>query len=430
MNRERVIKTRRQSAYALVIALVSALSSGTALAADTAEQSSGFKVGDGRLHPYFEFDSRFDSLVGFFLGTAGLPKPAGDLVLHFRPGLRFELQNTSTQVNFNGNAEYLYYAGLMAAVSNQLSRFQTSIGLDTAFNKDGAVEVQLGDQLTRSDRTQNAIVGVGVLSLRNEARIAAPIHPGGGALEVTPKVNWAVEFFEPLLPGNVFGCPSGSTNLACDPATVSQMNSSTVTFGLAGKYKFLPKTAFLLDANFDLRTYFNSSPTTNPNANILRVQAGLLGLISTRVWATLLAGYGGDFGGSNLNTVIGQAEIGYRVADTASISAGYLRTVQPVPVYGVFSDDRGYVQGRLGLINQRLVFTAQGALDYFTYFRNANRNDLVVSLTVGPSFDITSWFNIHAGYSLSLRNSTGAGSNLVSVNFVRHEALLGLTFHY
>ncbi|MBL8910339.1 MAG: hypothetical protein JNM17_06515, partial [Archangium sp.] len=30
------------------------------------QKAPGFKIGDGRLHPFLEIDGRFDSLVGYF----------------------------------------------------------------------------------------------------------------------------------------------------------------------------------------------------------------------------------------------------------------------------------------------------------------------------------------------------------------------------
>jgi hypothetical protein len=62
---------------------------------------------------------------------------------------------------------------------------------------------------------------------------------------------------------------------------------------------------------------------------------------------------------------------------------------------------------------------------------NPVRNDFLLSLNVGPTVVVTSWFDVSASYTLTLRTSVGADtSNLPSLNFPRHEALLRLNFHY
>lgn len=373
----------------------------------------GVKVGEGRLHPFLQVDGRFDSQVGYFNLLAASP----ELILHVRPGLNFNLDNDSTMVAFDGAAEYLWYTGLLTPASKQLSRVQANVGLDARFNRDGAAEVQISDRLTRSDRTQNPAVPIGVISLFNNARLAVPIHPGGRALEVTPSVAFGLEFFDPLLTGTIPGCTT------CNATTVSQMNYGNLNFGLSGRWKFLPKTAVVLDASFDYRLYFTAA--ANLPGLVLRVQTGLVGLISPRISVTLLAGYGGNLASAApLHSAIGHAEVAYLPTENTRVALGYMRTVQPVSTLGSFIDDRGYLQGRVGLLGGRLSITADVSADYFWYFLPTPRNDLLLSIGAGPSFVVTSWFTVGASYRLGYRYSPA------TVSYVRHEAILNLNFHY
>lgn len=391
-------------------------------------KAPGVKVGEGRLHPFLQLDGRFDSLVGTFTIVNGVGVPSPELILHVRPGLKFDLTTDSTLVAFDGSAEYLWYTGALSPSSTQLSRFQANVGLDAHFNKNGAAEVQLSDRLTRSDRTQNPAAGIGVLSLFNNARLAVPIHPGGRALEVTPSVGFGVELFDPLLTGTTIGCPAG--DITCDPSQVSRMNYGNLNFGLSGRWKFLPKTAVVLDAAFDYRLYFDTTANNLPGL-VLRVQTGLIGLISPRISVTLLAGYGGNFGTtattSMLHSPIGHAELAYLPSENTRLALGYVRTVQPVSALGAFIDDRGYLQGRLGLWGGRLTLFADVSADYFWYFAPAARNDLILSVGGGASVIVTSWFDVSASYRLGLRTSTVTAQ---AANYVRHEAILNLNFHY
>jgi len=410
-----------------LVALVCASSAFPQAASSTA---IGFKIGDGRLHPFLDVEGRYDSAVGFFnRDAAGNPIPSPELIFGFRGGTKYELSTESTNVGFNGALEYLFFSGILSPSSRTLSRLQANVGLETAFNKDGAVEVQVGDNFNRSDRTQNPVIGVGVLSLYNEAHLAVPIHPGGRALEITPRIGWGVEFFDPLLTGAVAGCQAG--DITCNPSTLGQMNYSNLNFALSGRYKFLPKTAFVLDSSFDYRTYWNASAANRP-ANLLRVQGGLNGLISPRISVTLLAGVAHDFGVSNATAPIGQLQVSYIPTDLTTLSIGYVRSVMPTPVFGVFADDRGYLSARIGFMEGRLNLNADVSVDYFSFYgtsptTGSGRNDFVVSGRAGPSFAITRWFDVSAAYGLSFRTSS---ATVATVNYTRHEATLRLTLHY
>ncbi len=395
-------------------------------------KAPGFKIGDGRFHPFLEIDGRFDSLVGRF--NPGIDSP--EIVFHFRGGAKFDLDTPSTLVNFNGAAEYLWYTGILSPASVALSAdgkgLRANVALDTRFNRDGVAEIQLGDNLVRSDRTQNPALAVGALSLFNTMYLAVPIHPGGRALEVTPKFAWSIELFEPLLTGLVPGCVMGT---ACDPNELPKSNYNNLNFGLNGRWKFLPKTAFILDVNADYRLYFDPTASGNANKFIFRAQGGLAGLISPRIAVTLLAGYSGDFSNGSIHTVIGTAEFSYTVTERSRIAVGYARNTMAIPRVGTGIDDRGYLRGSVGLIGDRLLLQAQVSADYFTFLDapvdpmnpvpNPTRNDFLLSASGGPLFVVTSWFDVGANYTFSLRTST-----LPQNNFPRHEVTLRLAFHY
>lgn len=386
----------------------------------------GFRIGDGRLHLLGEVDGRFDSLVGYF-NNATTPSP--EIIFVPRLGATYTLESPSTLVKFNANAEYLIFSGILSPGSRNLSRLQALAGIDTSFNREGSVQIDIGDSLTRSDRTQNPSAGIGIVSLFNNLYLGVPIRPGGRALEITPRVSWAVEFFEPLLTG-VSQCPAG--DITCDPNRVGDMNYSNLNFALNSRFKFLPKTAAVLEANFDLRTYWNSAATNLP-AQILRGRAGLAGLITPRFSILLLGGAAYDFGATRRAAPIAQVEGSYLFGETATIALGYTRDMMPVPAFGTFADDRGYLNARLSFFGDRLQLNGTASVDYFTFFAAmgtvANRNDLLIGVNVGPTFAITSWFLVGASYGLGYRTSSQQ-TNRGGLNFLRHEANLRLTFRY
>ncbi len=392
--------------------------------AATLSSPNGIKVGEGRVHPYFDLETRYDSAVGFLpSGAAGTSVSlVGEAIAHFRPGLRLELSTPSTQVDFDGNVDYLLYTGLLSPGSQAYSRLHASVSLGTAFNKSGVVEFQLGDRFVRSDRSTDPALGIGVLSTYNQATLGLPIRPGGGALEIVPSGSWTIELFEALASTTLLPptCPD-----AADPKCNGAINNySSLAGSLEARWRFLPKTAFILGASLDSRTYLNGggAPTL-----LMKATGGLAGLISPKVSTVLKAGWSQDFGATAATaaparTVIGQAEIGYLMSETANVRLGYARTLQPIAVYGAYSDDRGYLEANL-LFGGRLKLHAGFGVDYLSYLgTGAGQSALLVTGDVGPEYQLTAWLFGALGYNVQHRSGDSP--------YTRHEGIVRLTFTY
>lgn len=387
---------------------------------------NGFKVGDGRLHPFFDLETRVDSGVGYFPNNE-TPEPddvesglASEVVLRLRPGLKLEVP--SSKLNFNASArlEYVLYTGLLEPQSTYGSHLEGAADLTAHFNPEAPVSFVLADQFIRSDQTRNAALGAGVLSLFNELRGSVPIKPGGGAVEVTPELSWAVEFFSPIGLAVPVGCVEG----VCDPETVDSFDYTNLHAGVDASWRFLPKTAVVLDADLDLRNYFEG---TSPSAVLLRTTAGLAGLVSPKIAVTAKLGWGVNFGSTGGNTLLAQLEGTYLFSPTMTFKGGYYRTLNPVAAYGLFRDDRGYVEART-LWGGKLVLHGYLAADFLGFYSATEpRNDTLVSLDVGPEYQFKPWLVGAAGYLLSTRSSSVVGGGL---NYTRHEGYLRLTLVY
>lgn len=403
-----------------LVAIVVAFAASAAFA--QADAPTGFKVGDGRFHLGASLAFGYDSWIGNFPVAGTNPvqfAPEGDLLIIPTALAGFDLDTKSTGVHFNGSAGYYTYLGALSSHTGDASHIDANVGLQTAFNKDGPVEVQLGDNLVRSDRTQNLAVGIGVLSLFNNARLGVPIHPGGGALEITSNVNWSVEFFEPLL--------GGTSN------TLGTMNYSALTGGLAARWRFLPKTAIVFDGNFVYQSYWQGG--SNPDAGLLRAQIGLAGLISTKISVLGMIGWGYDFIGAKANTLIAQAEINLLLSEFFNFKFGYVRTLAPVPVFGAYQDDRGYAEFRVNV--SRFYAAVTGGFDYITFYHAntdmSDRHDVLTTVTVGPGVKILPWLSVSANYSLYYRNalnSTPPAGTTLPTDYTRHVAMLNVAAYY
>ncbi|MCP3138538.1 porin family protein [Pyxidicoccus xibeiensis] len=401
---------------------------GTAMAQEPAAAPStggnGFKVGSGRLHPYFELETRLDSGVGYFAGpgvdpaTGGVsPDLSGEFAMHFRPGFRLEVPSSKLALNLAGNLDYVLYTGLMTSNSGTASHLEGAADLLARLNPDAPLSLELSDQFARSDRTRTVAIGAGVLSLFNEARVKVPWKPGGGAIELAPSAAYAVEFFEPLGALSPVDCTDGT----CNPLTADQFDYGNLHFGLEGRWRFLPKTAVVLDTGVDLRSYFNGG---SPDATVLRALAGVAGLVSPKIAVTAKAGWGQNFAAGGSGTFLAQLEGTYLYSPTLSFKAGYLRTMEPVAAYGVFTDNRGYGEVR-ALFGGKLTMRAGGSVDFLSF--TAERSDTVINLDIGPEYQFRPWLTGAAGYMLGSRSSSVTGGGL---NYSRHEGYARLSVTY
>src|SRR4051812_18577366 len=125
----------------------------TATATVTAPVENGIKMGEGRVHPYFDLETHYDSAA-----WSNTPKGTtntqifGEVVNHFRPGFRLDLPATAVDMSLNANVDYVWYTGLLNAQDTQASRLESGADLAANFNKNGPVGFEVGDRFSRSDR--------------------------------------------------------------------------------------------------------------------------------------------------------------------------------------------------------------------------------------------------------------------------------------
>lgn len=396
---------------------------GPALTGGPNTGGNGIKVGDGRLHATFDFETRYDSAAGYFPPpgntdpTVVSDQLSGEALLHIRPGLRLEIPGKRVELFLGGYADYVHYTGLFTPGSTNTSHLQAQADLNVTVNREGQVGVELVDHFQRSDRTRSVAIGAGVLSLFNELKLRVPLRPGGGAIEVVPQLSWGMERFQPM--GAL--APVGCGGPECDPAQVSRFNYSDLRAGFDGRWRFLPKTAVVADVDLNLRDYTNGD---TPNALLLRAKGGLAGLVTPRIAVTATLGWGQGFGGNLAGTLIAQVEGSYLVSPTTTLKAGYARTLEPVAAFGQFRDDRGYLEGQ-ALLGGRLTLRASTAVDYLSFL--GERRDTLFKLDVGPQYQFERWLIGGAGYLLNTRTSSVTGGG---INYSRHEGYVRMTVTY
>lgn len=378
---------------------------------------NGVKFGDGRVHPFVDVESRYDSAAMI------LPEgPRSDVIMHLRPGLKLEMPSPKFAVNLNGNVDFLLYAQ-----NSGLSRVQGEGDLDIGVNRGGQYGFDIGDRFTRTDRVTDPSFTLGVLSFFNEARAQVNLRPSGGALVLEPNYHLTTEWFSPM--DSSRGAPTDSSAPrspgASSPRGLAVPGTAdylTHTFSLNGRWKFLPKTAVTLDSAFAMRSYIGTNATASTAINTLKVSAGLAGLLSSHLSTVLKAGYGRDFSQNTFSSFVGQAELGYILSESGQIKVGFVRTFEPVSGTQVsYTDHRIYLDGRV-LLAGRLTLRALGSLDFISFNAGTQTSGTSASADVGADFELTRWLSLSAGYDLTYRQ--------LNNDQMRHEVYARLQFIY
>jgi hypothetical protein len=345
-------------------------------------EENGLKVGSGRLHPSFEVTGEYDSRVKVGVGsTSGV----GGFVLHLRPGIDFENGSKATILSLRATGDGNLYTGLVNRGNRNLSYFGGDLALSLDMNPKGAVGFVLEDHLAYSDRNSAISLGTGYRSVSNSVSARLPIRPGGKALEIVPSYTLQLEAFVAVL-----------TSAEVDPKDLNYFSHKPE---LQAKWRFLPKTAVIVDVSADFRQYMAAS---GGNLIGLYSRAGLSGLITPKLSLVVNAGYGRTLV-SPLNifsSVIGQAELSFIPNTFTRLKLGYVRTFLPVPQKVWFEDNRAYAGGSM-LLGGRLLFDFSGSFDYVRFADGSA--DFVVLLDLGLRGRITEWLEVGGGYTLEVR---------------------------
>ncbi|MBS2027977.1 MAG: outer membrane beta-barrel protein [Deltaproteobacteria bacterium] len=389
---------------------------------------NGLKIGDGRLHPYFDLETVYDTAAQLQLNNDGTASGVGDFIFHFRPGIKLDIPSPNLSINLGAALEYLVYAGLSTGTASSLDRLQTECNLDLGILRGSIVSFDLGDHLTRSNQTTDVGLPFGALSLYNDARAAITIAPGGGSLTISPGYHFMVEGFSAL--GNI----TNTSGNSAVPSDLSALNYIQHRITLENRWRFLPKTAVLLDGEYNIRNYnsdVGTAGTGNVNINYVKATTGVTGLVTPHFSTVLRLGWAVDTAAGSFNSIIGQLEGTYLANETSQVRLGFLRNFEPVSFpYVSYEDDRGYLQGRLGAFG-RLTVNAQVMVDYLGFRGGQARNDLVFTAGAGADFEVTRWFIVSAGDSFTTRASDLKGDPIdAGLNLSSDQVYLRLTFIY
>lgn len=360
-----------------------------------ATPGNGIRMGgsSARLRPFVELEGRYDSNVAYSADAGARP----GYVLHLRPGLTLDSQSDRTSVSFAGSADWAQYSG----ENEDLSRLYGEATLGVGVNRRGQLGLELTDAFRRTQRTEVLVLGGAVISNVNALDVSIPWRPGGGALTTTVGGGWTLESFEPF--SDMPLCPGGGA--ACDPSQVSKLNYSDVSGRLELRWRFLPRTAVVVQGEYWKR--LPSDPEVGGDASGWRANGGLAGLFGAHLAGTIKAGYAStttepDTGGTWYANVEGE----WIPIETASVKLGYLHDSGADPgVGGGYSGHRLYLDGRVLLAGR---YSAQLTTQYERRDYDDSptlRSGDIVSVSPVLEAEVARWLRAGLGAAYTRRTS-------------------------
>jgi hypothetical protein len=387
---------------------------------------SGIRLGgsDGRLHPYVELEAHYDSNVYY----DALAQNAGDLVLHVRPGFKLNVPGELAAVDLNAALDWAQYTGAESSTTG-LSRLYGEAGLGIGVNRRGTLGLELQDDFRRGSGTDALSLGGAVISNRNDLRLSVPWTPGGGALVLTLGGRWQLETFEPYLNGRL--CTISS--FACDSTVLSKLGYSEVRGDAELKWKFLPRTAAVLEAGWF--SHLANSSTYGVDVSGLRARAGLKGLLTTHLAGTLEAGYADTFGSAPepFRTWLATAELEWLATETAGVRVGYEHDlgIDPGTLYSLYARNRVYADGRI-LLGSRYTARLGVQWDHRTYELVRDSTSSLVRVEPSLEAEVARWLVVSLGYAYTSRDSKllTVTSSIPGFDYSKHEVWVRATFTY
>lgn len=391
-----------------------ALLAGASLTA-TASPGDGIRLGgsEGRLHPFLELEGRWDSKA-YVDPDPAAAKDVSDFIIHVRPGLKLSVPGDMTSVELSAALDIASYMGSDDPVTKDLSKVYAEAELGVTVNKSGVVGLELDDTFRRSDRPQALSIGSSVVSNYNVLGVRVPFRPGGGALTLNVNGGWALETYEAY-----FNVDCASLDPAC---TLVDGGYNELRAGAGAAWKFLPRTSALLDFG-----WFKRMPdlSTAADPTGFRVTAGLTGLVTPHIGATLKAGYG-SVGSTAVSDSLGSwlatAELEWQPAETTRVSVGFGHdfAVDSVNREAQYETNKVSVEARQ-LVAGRFALALSAGFDQLSYSTGSN-TILRVSPTVGV--EVTRWLRAELGYAYTDRAASTDAPAFAANEYSKSEAWL------
>ena len=278
-------------------------------------------------------------------------------------------------------------------------------GLNLVINPKGRYKGTISDEYVRTVTPSNMEGPGSYIRDYNVAGAKLDIAPGGGMLAFGLGYSFTMDWWE--------------KNLASLGGSKPNMFAHLIT--LDGKWKFLPKTAVVLRVSEGIisRPDLVINGEKHPDSYPVRVEAGLMGQLTYRLSATIMAGYGnglyqaatGRPNPANFNNALVTAQLRWQVATTGALTLGFNRNFFDSLWSDYYTDNRVTLRYDHMLFS-RLLLHLDGGYTYRQYsgldpaiWGVSSRNDNVIEGHAGVDWRIKEWLFVGAGYDLYYVNA-------------------------
>jgi hypothetical protein len=374
-----------------------------------ASPGNGIRLGgsDGRLHPFLDVESRYDSNVSF----SPTDEAVADVILHVRPGLELSIPGEVATVELSGALDWAQYLGAEDPKTKDLSRFFGDARLAGQFARRSPVSVRVDDEFRRQvSVTSVASVGRAVVADTNQLTLSVPWTPGGGALVVTAGGQWLLETYEDYA--------DGVTGVDVKNLGYSQFRGSTEV-----QWAFLPRTSAVVTAGWFTRV---PDMSVRENATGYDFLAGITGLLTARLSATVKAGWASTSTTvQDVGTWVANLGAEWLPSETLSVRAGYTRGLGIDPIASVYSADGVYAGVRLQFAQR---FSLRSDVRYDGLGFEAVRGARTSFLRLDPTLEarLGKWLTAGMGYVYSSRMASSPGVP----DYSKNEAFLRFALTY
>ncbi|MCX7958576.1 MAG: hypothetical protein N3B13_05965, partial [Deltaproteobacteria bacterium] len=239
-------------------------------------EGNGLLIGETRLHLGLGLEGGYDTNIRYQPDKYA----ASDAVLNIKPKLELKTPEKAVSFELEGGLNIIKYFGIEDETTADNSTLTADAGFNLTFNPKGQFRFIISDLFSRNNDPRSDAIG-NFSRTSNAAGAGIEYVPSGGAFEL----NLGYKFY--------FDLYDKDTGLEFMDSIAHQPEMKI-------KWKFFPKTAFLLESSLDVRSYPNKKTVGNTTLENqdqmgIRATAGLLGLMTPRLSTTLKVGYGDTF---------------------------------------------------------------------------------------------------------------------------------------
>lgn len=391
----------------------------TALDAVAQAEGNGLLIGETRLHLGLGLEGGYNTNVTYQPDKYASP----DAQMNIKPILDLKTPEKAISFDLGGGLNIVKYFGIDNPRTSDLSTLNADAKMNLVFNPKGQLHFIISDIFSRNNDPRSDAIG-NFNRTTNYAGAAIEYIPSGGAFELDLGYKFYFDLFD-------------------KDTGLEFMDSISHQPELKIKWKFFPKTAFVIESSMDARSYPNSKTVNNvtlknPGQMGIRATMGIIGLMTPRLSVILKAGYGDTMAeqGDNYRSIIGKFELTYDFNIQSKASFGYSRDFAPASIFGYYGIDKIYANLAY-LFAGRLQLNLGGSVSYELFGRPVisdpsirGNTDLVFELGGSLEFMINRLLSAGVSESYILRISDRKDIMNEDISYNRSLSLVFIKFYY